>query len=143
MEKKCLDRLRGYFSTLPEKVRAVKEALMNDRWKASLCILVLVTLGSALFVMGCADRAPRISDFKGTYAVDDYTAYQFDGKGHGALCLGDTTSYPFTYTLDGDTISFAFDDSRISGVMYDVMRRGRVLMIVEQNGISRYTMRKK
>ena len=50
----------------------------------SALILAVVVLGIVMICRSCS-KTPDASDFDGTYYIDDYTAYEFDGKGKGAM----------------------------------------------------------
>ena len=58
-------------------------------------------LGIVPICRSCS-KTPDASDFDGTYYIDDYTAYEFDGKGNGAMCLDGTTRYVFDYAASSE-----------------------------------------
>lgn len=52
-----------------------------------------------------------LSVLQGTWYYDQYTEYEFDGKGNGCMCIDKTNHYEFTYDIDGDTlkVDYALD----------------------------------
>lgn len=108
----------------------------------SALILVAVVLGIVLICKSCS-KTPDTSDFDGTYYIDDYTAYEFDGKGKGAMCLGDTTRYVFDYLIKDDEISFDFEDSRVKDAAYSFTVDKSTITLTESGGTTTYTLTKK
>ena len=108
----------------------------------SALILAAVVLGIVLICRSCS-KTPDASDFDGTYYIDDYTAYEFDGKGKGAMCLGGTTRYVFDYSVKDDTVSFDFEDMHINDTTYTFALNGDTITITEISGANSYTMTKK
>ena len=108
----------------------------------SALILAAVVLGIVLICRSCS-KTPDASDFDGTYYIDDYTAYEFDGKGKGAMCLGGTTRYVFEYTVKDDKISFNFEDSRVKDAAYSFTVDKSTITLTESGGTTTYTLTKK
>lgn len=106
----------------------------------SALILAAVVLGIVLICRSCS-KTPDTSDFNGTYYIDDYTAYEFDGKGKGAMCLGDTTRYVFDYLIKDDEISFDFEDSRVKDAAYSFTVDKSTITLIESGGTT-YTLKK-
>ena len=106
----------------------------------SALILAVVVLGIVLICKSCS-KTPDTSDFDGTYYIDDYTAYEFDGKGKGAMCLGDTTRYVFDYVIKDDEISFDFEDSRVKDTAYGFTVNKSTITLIESGGTT-YTLKK-
>ncbi len=71
-----------------------------------------------ILISKVAPSTPDVSGFDGAYYIDDYTAYEFDGKGNGAMCLGGTTRYVFDYSVKDDKVSFDFEDMHINLYFY-------------------------
>ena len=108
----------------------------------SALILAVVVLGIVLICKSCS-KATDASDFNGTYYIDDYTSYEFDGKGKGAMCLGDTTRYVFDYLIKDDEISFDFEDSRVKDAAYSFTVDKSTITLIESGGTTSYTLSKK
>ena len=111
-----------------------------------ICALVLavIVLGIVLLCRGCSQsKTTDVSSFNGTYYIDDYTAYEFDGKGKGAMLLGDTTRYVFDYSVKDGTVSSDFEDIHINDITYTFTLNGDAITITETSGANSYTMTKK
>ena len=106
----------------------------------SALILATIVLGIVLICKSCS-KTPDASSFNGTYYIDDYTAYEFDGKGKGAMCLGDTTRYVFDYSVKDDTVSFDFEDSRVKDTAYSFTVSKDTITLIESGGTT-YTLKK-
>lgn len=79
------------------------------------CIILLITLNSDSSLVGMWD-------------LDGVTAYRFDSKNSGALILP-SDEYPFTYTIEGDTIliDMLYDGAKDAQYTYSV--RGNKLTL--------------
>lgn len=111
-----------------------------------ICALVLavIVLGVVLLCRGCSQsKTTDVSSFDGTYYIDDYTVYEFDGKGKGAMCLGETTRYVFDYLIKDDEISFDFEDSRVKDAAYSFTVDKSTITLTESGGTTTYTLTKK
>ena len=108
----------------------------------SALILAVVVFGIILICKSCS-KATDASDFNGTYYIDDYTVYEFDGKGKGAMCLGYTTRYVFDYLIKDDEISFDFEDSRVKDAAYSFTVDKSTITLTESGGTTTYTLTKK
>ena len=72
---------------------------------------VIVILIVVLICKGCAGGKKDLSVLQGTWYYDQYTEYEFEGKGNGCMCIDKTNHYEFTYDIDGDTlkVDYALD----------------------------------
>ena len=106
------------------------------------CVLIIMSI--VLLLSGCSSgKEPGVTDFNGTYYVDEYTAYRFDGTGEGALCLGEETEYIFHYAVAKDILFIDFEDEGASDVKYTYILKGKELSVTEQSTGSSYVMKKK
>lgn len=108
----------------------------------AVTVLAFIVFGIVLICKSCS-RSPDASDFDGTYYIDNYTAYEFDGNGKGAMCLGDTTRYVFDYTVKDDTVSFDFEDVRIKDSVYTFTVEDDGFTLTDTNGTASYVLKKK
>lgn len=117
----------------------------RHKWVPIVIVLIVLAAvaAGALFVYKDRTRPPEASDFDGLYDIDGYTAYEFDGNGGGAMCLGSTTRYAFIYTVTGDVLAFSFEDARIGDVEYTFTMDGKSVTITAADGVTSYTMTKK
>ena len=74
----------------------------------ALAVLVLVIV---LICKGCAGGKKDLSVLQGTWYYDQYTEYEFDGKGNGCMCIDKTNHYEFIYKAEDGTLylDFALD----------------------------------
>lgn len=114
----------------------------NQLYIILVLFVTAILLGIVLLCKSCS-KTSGASNFDGTYYIDDYTAYEFDGKGKGALCLGDTTRYVFDYSVKENTVSFDFEDMHNNDITYTFTLNGDVITIKETSGENSYTMKKK
>lgn len=84
-----------------------------------ILVLIVAVIIIAVKLIGSAGGKGSVDELKGFFAADSYTAYEFDGNGKGALCLGDTTRYLFDYSIDDGVLFFDFEDVSIPDIKYD------------------------
>lgn len=95
------------------KRQASKKRKQRQRITVSISALVVVLLIIIIAVIckSCSGNKDNLAILQGVWHYDQYTEYEFDGKGNGCMCIEETNHYEFTYTIDGDTlkIDFALD----------------------------------
>lgn len=95
------------------KRQASKKRRQRQRITVSISALVLVLLIVIVAVIckSCLGNKNNLAILQGVWHYDQYTEYEFDGKGNGCMCIEETNHYEFTYTIDGNTlkIDFALD----------------------------------
>ena len=70
---------------------------------------------------------------RGTWVLDEVTAYRFDKDGTGALVLPDK-EYPFRYRADDGTLTLDFEDEAVTDAVYQYRReRDRLILEAGQN----------
>ena len=81
-------------------------------------IIVCIEL-AAIAVLGVllATFLLRRDELKGTWALDETTVYEFDGRGHGALSLP-LGSYDFSYSVEDNVLLIDFADSAAADAAY-------------------------
>ena len=74
---------------------------------------------AAIAVLGAllATFLLRRDELKGTWALDETTVYEFDGRGHGALILP-LGSYGFSYSVEDNVLLIDFADSAAADATY-------------------------
>ena len=91
-------------------------------------VILLAVAAVVIFALTKTNRAPvadnstvttTVTDnaLIGTWAYDEYTRYEFASDGSGQMMLDDT-SYPFTYSIDGDQLYLDFVDDTITDATY-------------------------
>lgn len=81
-----------------------------------------------------------LAQFDGQYYIDEYTGYEFDGAGKGALCLGNTTRYVFNYTINGNIVTFDFKDVSIPDMKYTYRFDGDNIIMIPENADKGYNL---
>ncbi len=95
---------------------------------------VLLGVLAAVFVLSAAMVARgllRHDALKGTWTLDESTAYVFDGKGGGTLRLP-LGSYAFSYTIEDNVVTLDFADDALADASYS-FRLGRKAMTLDTN----------
>ena len=107
------------------KARRRKIAIVSA---VALAVLVLVIV---LICKGCAGDKKDLSVLQGTWYYDQYTEYEFDGKGNGC---DKTNHYEFTYDIDGDTLKVDYPLDYVTDCEYTYTVDGDKLTLVGGNG---------
>ena len=95
---------------------------------------VLLGVLAAVFVLSAAMVARgllRHDVLKGTWTLDESTAYIFDGKGSGTLRLP-MGSYAFSYTIEDNIVTLDFADESLSDASYSFLL-GRDALTLDTN----------
>ena len=95
---------------------------------------MLLGVLAAVFVLSAAMVARgllRHDALKGTWTLDESTAYVFDGKGGGTLRLP-LGSYAFSYTIEDNVVTLDFADDALADASYS-FRLGRKAMTLDTN----------
>lgn len=93
---------------------------------------VIIIISAALLIVKL--RVGKTDVLNGTWNLDGITAYEFDGKGNGALKLPNS-SYPFTYKINGDSLSIDFESEAARDITYtfNAQKEKLVLVSIEKN----------
>ena len=83
------------------RMRRIRAAVIGTLFLAVLIIIIL------LICRGCGSK-DNLSVLTGNWRYDEYTVYEFDGKGSGCMCLDGNTHYEFAYSIDGDLLKLDF-----------------------------------
>lgn len=95
--------------------RKRQQQLMLRRGTVGAVVLAILILIIVLIVKGCSVGGSDV--LKGKWDLDGTTAYEFSGKGNGALLLPNVT-YDFTYTIKGDQISIDYENESVRDGTY-------------------------
>ena len=110
------------------KARLRKIAVVSA---VALAVLVLVIV---LICKGCASGKKDLSVLQGTWYYDQYTEYEFDGKGNGCMCIDKTNHYEFTYKAEDGTLYLDFALDYVTDCQYTYTVDGDKLTLVGGNG---------
>lgn len=122
--REALPRMKRWFRRKTAKNR--RTALLI----AAAAVAVIVAAAVLMVVLLSASRPDAL---QGSYSVDDYTGYEFDGHGSGAMCLGESTRYDFTYTIEEDTLTLDYEDTAVKNAVYTFRLEGDKLIITSQS----------
>jgi hypothetical protein len=111
------------------RMRRIRAAVIGILFLASLVIIIL------LICRGCGSK-DKLSELTGSWKYDEYTVYEFDGKGSGCMCLDGNTHYEFTYSIDGDLLKLDFALDYVTDCEYTFKVDKENLTLVGGNGTS-------
>jgi len=108
--------------------RRRRRRLRRRMYRILLVVLVAVFVLSAAMV---ARGLLRHDALKGIWALDESTAYAFDGKGGGTLRLP-MGSYAFSYTIEDNVVTLDFADESLNDASYSFLL-GRDALTLDTN----------
>lgn len=108
--------------------------------QAAIMVVVLILLLAVL--VGLIVHMTRRDELRGTWTLDQVTAYEFDGKGHGALLLPQK-HYEFDYTIDGKCLYIDFRDPTAEDTSYTYETSKDTLLLTNDNGQEYQFMRRR
>ena len=114
----------------PKRKAAIKRRKRQRAVIVSLFALLIVILIVVLICKGCAGSKKDLSVLQGTWYYDQYTEYEFDGKGNGCMCIDKTNHYEFTYDIDGDTLKVDYALDYVTDCEYTYTVDGEKLTLV-------------
>ena len=95
----------------------------------SLLALLFVVLIIVLICKGCSGRTDALA---GKWDFDGTTAYEFDGKGAGAMVLP-SASYDFKYEINGNQLYIDFINESAHDRTYSFTVQNSTLTLVGGN----------
>ena len=118
----------------PKRKAAIKRRKRQRTVIASLLALIFIVIFIVLICKGCAGGKKDLSVLQGTWYYDQYTEYEFDGKGNGCMCIDKTNHYEFTYDIDGDTLKVDYALDYVTDCEYTYTVDGEKLTLLGGNG---------
>lgn len=118
----------------PKRKAAIKRRNRRRIVIVSVLALLFVVIFIVLICKGCAGGKKDLSVLQGTWYYDQYTEYEFDGKGNGCMCIEKTNHYEFTYDIDGDTLKMDYALDYVTDCEYTYTVDGDKLTLVGGNG---------
>ena len=118
----------------PKRKAAIKRRKRQRTVIASLLALIFIVIFIVLICKGCAGGKKDLSVLQGTWYYDQYTEYEFDGKGNGCMCIDKTNHYEFTYDIDGDTLKVDYALDYVTDCEYTYTVDGDKLTLLGGNG---------
>ena len=96
----------------------------------SLLALLFVVLIIVLICKGCSGRIDALA---GKWDFDGTTAYEFDGKGSGAMLLT-LADYDFTYEIKDNQLYIDFVNESAHDATYEFSVKGDTLILIGGEG---------
>lgn len=96
----------------------------------SLLALLFVVLIIVLICKGCSGRTDALA---GKWDFDGTTAYEFDGKGSGAMLLT-LADYDFTYEIKDNQLYIDFVNESAHDATYEFSVKGDTLILIGDEG---------
>lgn len=113
----------------PKRKAAIKRRKRQRTVIASLLALFFVVLIIVLICKGCSGRTDVLA---GKWNYDGTTAYEFDGKGAGAMVLP-SVSYDFKYEINGNQLYIDFRNESAHDSTYSFTVQNNTLTLVGEN----------
>lgn len=107
------------------------------RWIiVGISVLVLILLITFIVVIcnRSFDSKDNLAVLQGVWYYDEYTEYEFDGKGSGCMCIEETNHYEFTYIIDGDTLKIDYALDYVIDCEYDFKLENNKLTLIGGKG---------
>lgn len=113
----------------PTRKTAIKRRKRQRTVIVSLLALLFVVLIIVLICRGCSGRTDALA---GKWDFDGTTAYEFDGKGAGAMVLP-SASYDFKYEINGNQLYIDFINESAHDSTYSFTVQNSTLTLVGGN----------
>lgn len=113
----------------PRKRRQKKRRIAIISSLAAILLIVCIVL----ICKSCTGNHD-LSALQGAWHYDEYTEYEFDGKGNGCMCLDEENHFEFTYSVDGDTVKLDFVLDFVTDCEYTFTVDGDSLTFIGGNG---------
>ena len=114
----------------PTRKTAIKRRKRQRAVIVSLLALLFVVLIIVLICKGCSGRTDALA---GKWDFDGTTAYEFDGKGSGALLLT-LADYDFTYEIKDNQLYIDFVNESAHDATYEFSVKGDTLILIGGEG---------
>ena len=95
----------------------------------SAVMVLLLILVIVLICKGCFGNHD-LTALQGTWRYDQYTEYEFDGKGNGCMCLDEENHFEFAYSVDGNTVKLDFVLDYVTDCEYTFTASGNTLTLI-------------
>jgi len=113
-----------------KKIRRRK--IMIQRAILAEVALVILILIIVLIFKGCSGGK---NDIVGTWRLDDFTAYQFEKDGTGAMLLSNSR-YDYTFEVKGENLHIDYEDDILVDGSYTFTAEGDTLILTGGEGTS-------
>ena len=113
----------------PRKRRQKKRRIAIISSLAAILLIVCIVL----ICKSCTGNHD-LAALQGAWHYNEYTEYEFDGKGNGCMCLDEENHFEFTYSVDGDTVKLDFVLDYVTDCEYTFTVDSDSLTFVGGNG---------
>lgn len=96
-------------------------------------LIFLITV-IVVICKSCSGSTDNLAVLQGVWHYDQYTEYEFDGKGNGCMCIEEINHYKFTYIIDGDTLKIDFALDYVTDCEYEFEIQNNTLTFIGGNG---------
>ena len=119
----------------PAAKRSVQQPTRSRRKPHKVGRIIVCIELAAIVVLGAllATFLLRRDELKGTWALDETTVYEFDGRGNGILLLP-LGSYEFSYSIEDNVLSIDFADSAVADAAYSYSVESSALTLDTNTG---------
>ena len=101
---------------------------------ASAVVLALLILLILLLCRGCSGADKRLSELEGCWYYNEYTEYEFDGKGNGRMFYDIGKAFEYSYTIKNDIVYLDFELGYVTDCQYTYMVEGDKLTLIGGEG---------
>lgn len=123
----------SYSSQMKRRSDSAKSQKRNKR-KVILIVSIIVVLLAIGSLLGLKIyKNQLLKQVEGTWVYDQYTQYEFDGKGNGCMCL-EEYHYEYTYSIKDDVLSIDFKDESVHDCTYTFSLENATLTIIGGEG---------
>lgn len=116
------------------KVAKRRKQRMMCRWIIVGCVISVLVLLVVLICKGCVGGKDATTNLTGVWYYDQYTEYEFDGKGNGCMCLDGNNHFEFTYKIENDTLCLDFVLDYVTDCQYTYSVDGDGLTLIGGEG---------
>lgn len=103
---------------------------MSSSVLASILIITIIVV----ICKSCSDGKENLAVLQRVWHYNQYTEYEFDGRGSGCMCIEETNHYEFTYTIDGDTLKIDYALDYVTDCEYDFKLENNNLTLIGGKG---------
>lgn len=95
--------------------------------------LVFGSVGGLFIFKYQSDENQKLMQFQGIWKYDEYTQYEFDGRGSGCMCLEDL-HYEYVYAVNDNELRIDFKDDSVRDCTYTFLIKDDTMMITGGEG---------
>ena len=101
---------------------------------ASVVVLALLILLILLMCRGCFGADKRLLELEGCWYYNEYTEYEFDGKGDGRMFYDKGKAFEYSYTIKNNIVYLDFKLEYVTDCQYTYTVEGDKLTLIGGEG---------